>query len=476
MTKIRNTEVLLIEPPATNSMGNLRTLGSIGTFKAEMAWPPLDLMIISGLLEKHGISSEILDANSLRASAPDVKKMIEQKKPRLVVFTTSTPTFYHDLKIAEITKEVSNDIFTAVTSTHINARPAEALDLCKDVDFAVPNDSESSFLNLIKSDYNPIGISGISYRQDNQITSNPPRNDGENLDELGFPSHDKIPLDVYRDPFLKQRPMTVTLSSRGCVNQPPCIMCSACFYGQPRYRNVDALIEELHWIQSLGIKEIRFPFEAGFNDFETAMKLFNKMIKEGINLKFTCNGRADRLPVELLEVMKEAGCTAINIGCESASPQILEFCNKKVGTDQVREAVENVKKFGMLTLVYFILGLPYEDKQTMLETLEFAKKLKSDFVTFGVAIPHPSTAFFGFLKEKGYLTTENWDEYDPLGPPPYNYPNLSSQEIYSFARKAYRSYYLRPEYMLKKLFNGNLKEDFRNFLGFCSRYVLPKRD
>ncbi len=68
MKKDADMDVLLIEPPATSSMGNLRTLGSMGTFKAEMAWPPLDLMIISGLLDKHGIASEIFDANSLRAT------------------------------------------------------------------------------------------------------------------------------------------------------------------------------------------------------------------------------------------------------------------------------------------------------------------------------------------------------------------------------------------------------------------------
>jgi hypothetical protein len=91
--KKQNMEVLLIEPPATNSMGNLRTLGSIGTFKAEMAWPPLDLMIISGILDKHGISSEIFDANSLRATVLDVIKQIDEKRPRLVVFAEM-----HDLE------------------------------------------------------------------------------------------------------------------------------------------------------------------------------------------------------------------------------------------------------------------------------------------------------------------------------------------------------------------------------------------
>ncbi|MFQ5956936.1 MAG: hypothetical protein ACE5KK_04110, partial [Candidatus Brocadiales bacterium] len=67
-------EVLLVEPPAVTDMGSLRVLGSIGTFKAEMAWPPLDLMIISGLLQEHKIPSTIYDANTIRATFIDIAK------------------------------------------------------------------------------------------------------------------------------------------------------------------------------------------------------------------------------------------------------------------------------------------------------------------------------------------------------------------------------------------------------------------
>ena len=114
-----------------------------------MCWAPLDLMIIAGLLKKENISSKIFDANSIKASWDDVKKIVEEEKPKIVIFTTSTPTVYHDLKTADIVKEVSKDIFTAITSTHVNALPEEALQLNNNLDFAIPNDSEFTFLELI---------------------------------------------------------------------------------------------------------------------------------------------------------------------------------------------------------------------------------------------------------------------------------------------------------------------------------------
>lgn len=467
----KKTEVLLIEPPPTNRFGNLRTLGSIGTLKTDMRWPPLDLMIIAGLLRKHGIGSKIFDANSLRATFEDVKKIVEEENPKLVIFTTSTPTFYHDLKIADVTKHVSSSILTAVTGTHINALPKEAFELNKNLDFAIPNDSESSFIELIRADYNPENIQGLSWKGNGQIFRNPPNRKGENLNELGFPAHDLLLLEIYRDPFTRKRPMTVTYASRGCVNYPPCIMCSAHFYNQARYRSVEILIEEMHWVKKMGIKEIRFPFESGFNDLAIANKLFDRMINEKINLKFTCNGRADRLPLELLKKMKEAGCMAVNVGCESADETVSQFMKKNVRLEQVREAVENIRKVGMEALVYFIFGLPFETKESMKKTLEFAKTLNADLVTFGIAIPHPGTSFYEYLKNKNYIITEEWDKYDPMLPPPYSYPDLSSEEIYEFARKAYLSYYLRPGFILKRFLKFNLKEEFDNFFGFVKRYV-----
>ena len=469
-----NIKIMLIEPPPMSQFGELRTLGSIGSMKADIKWPPLDLMIIAGLLRKHNINSVILDANSLRISFSDVKEIIIEQKPDCVIFTTSTPTFFHDMQLADLVKNVSKKIYTGVTSTHINALPTEPFKISKNIDFAFPHESELSILNLIKTDFCPETVEGIVYKKNNQIiqNGNPPICD--NLDEFGIPSHDLVPLKVYKDPFTKERPITATYASRGCINNPPCIMCSACFYNYDRYRSVEILIEEMLFLKDIGVKEIRFPFDSGFNNTEIAMKLFDRMIQEKINLKFTCNARADNLPFDLILKMKEAGCKAICIGCESANPDILKFMRKNESIYQVQETVNNIKKAGIQVLVYFIFGLPLETNKTILETLNFAKKINADLVTFGIAIPHPGTAFYDYLENNKYLLTHDWSKYNPLFPPPYSYPELSSDEIYNAALKAYRSYYFRPIIVINRLIRGNLLQNISNFIGFLKRYVSKK--
>ena len=469
-------KVLLIEPPPTNKFGNLRTLGSIGTFKADMAWPPLELMIISGYLKKNNITSEIFDGITLKASFEDIKKVIREEAPELVVFTTSTPTIYHDIKIADIVKSVSKKILTLAIGTHVMAEPEDTLKLSDNLDACCISESEPGILNLIKSGYDFKKTPGLFWRGSSTLHKNDPEPETKNLDIFGFPAHDKILLNKYFDPFTKEKPMSVTYSSRGCINQPPCIMCSACFFGKDRYRKPDCLIEEMKWLKELGVKEIRFPFESGFNNLEMASSLFKKMAAENIGLKFTCNARADRINAELIKLMVEAGCFAINIGCESADEEVMKASKKMVSLEMVRNAVKIAKKAGLQTMVYFIFGLPHETKTSIKKTFEFARSLKSDIVTFGVAIPHPGTEFHAYLKSNKLLTSKNWSEYDPASLPPYNYKNLTSSEIYNLAKKSYFSYYFSPSYITRRIRNirsiKDLKSDFSNGIALLQRCVM----
>ena len=467
-------KILLIEPPPTSDKGNLRTLGSMGTLKADMAWPPLDLMIISGLLDKNGYETSILDANTLRLNFSQVKDCINNEKPELVVFTTSTPTIYHDLKIADITKEVSPDTKTAAVGTHIMALPAETLKENKNLDFSILSESEMVILELLNANLNPEDIKGVAYRRGDEIVKNPPHPLWYDLDAFGFPSHHKVPINHYRDPLMKRSPMTITYTERGCINA--CIYCSSPFYSKVRQRSIPRVIEELKWIVSLGIREIRF-FDCGLTNYiDRTNSLLDEMIKEKIDLTWACNVRADRFPLDIAKKMKEAGCHTVNIGAESADLEVLKNIRKNITPDMVEKAVLTAKKAGLKALVYFMLGLPGETNKTIKKTVSFAKKIGPELITLGIATPHPGTKFYEYLDNKGYLVTKNWSEYDPIKSPVYNYPGLSSAEIELARDKGYRSFYLRPAYILKRFFSQrkifDVINNFKNFIGFMKRYVL----
>ncbi|MBI2041613.1 MAG: radical SAM protein [Candidatus Nealsonbacteria bacterium] len=469
--------ILLIEPPHV-SLGNIsRFYGAFGTSKADFVWPPLELMSIAGYLDKFQIKNAVYDAGGLKKNYGDIQEFIEKEKPEMIIFSTSTTAIYSDVLTAAKAKEISKDIITVAVGTFVMTLPKETLELNRSIDVVVYSDDEEIVVkNLIESRGNFSQVRGICYRAKNgEIIKNPPQEVIKNLDELGFPAHDKIEKEIYRDAMNKRWPMTLVMAQRGCVNHCSFCICPALY--KYRERSVEHVLEELKWIAKLGYKEFKFVNSGITYNLPWINKLTDEMIKAKLDLTWMTNVRADRLNQEILDKMKMAGCHTLAIGLETASPEILKNVGKNITIEKARDAVIMAKKTGLRTIVYFILGLPGETKETLQKTIDFAKSVGSDFVTMGVAQPLPGTKFYNDLKEKGLLLTDDWSKYDPIKPPVYQYPDLTSKEIFLAARKGYRQFYLKPSYILKRIsqirsFN-ELGDNFKNFLGFIKRYVLP---
>jgi radical SAM superfamily enzyme YgiQ (UPF0313 family) len=466
------TKVLLIEPPARGEFGAMRVLGSIGSTKAEIVWPPYDLMIIGGLLRKNNIDFKIIDAIGLKISFSELKKIIRKETPEIVVFTTTATTISNDVLTAKITKDVSRNIKTI--GINLSMQGIRDLDkLLKKytyLDMIAYGEPDFPVLNLIKSNYNPKNVLGIYYRIGKKIIKNKPQ-PPENLDELGIPVHDVIPFKVYRDPLMKRRPMTIVCTSRGCVNM--CIYCASKFQRPVRYRSIENVIKEIKLIESLGIKEIKF-FDCTFtNNLKWVNEFLKRLVKEKIDISWSCDVRADRLPFKTVKLMKKAGCHTICIGSDSSDQRILNNIRKNITVRQIEDAVKRVKKEGLRVLLYFTFGHPGETKETIKNSIEFAKKMNPDLVTFGIIVPVYNTEFYDYLEKNKFLINIDSNKCDTSKPPAYSYPHLSSEEIYNLVMQGYREFYLRPNFILKRLTKStSLKYDFNNFRFFVKRYVL----
>lgn len=472
---------LIIEPPSVSKFGCQRNMGSFGVNKADFAWPPLDLMMISGYLEHCGLPVSIYDFNNTRMTFEDVRRTIIEEKPKIVVFSTSHTTIYDDLKIADIAKSVSKDILTVAIGTHIMALPEETLNSAPNLDVAIYNEPEEVVLNLVKENYRPSTVKGIYYREGEQIKKNPPQPNIQNLETLGFPSHDKIPIQIYHDSVVKRRPLALVMAHRGCPGE--CIFCCSSFWSEYRTRTVPHVIEELKWVKQLGYKEVFWGDTRLTSDLKWAHELMDKMIENKINLPWLTADHATSgigQDQELLKKMKRAGCHQIRMGLESSNLQILKNAKKWITPDKVAKTAAMIKKAGIEVMIFTIFGLPGETKETIAETIKFVKSMDVDYATMGIAQPRPGTLFFDYLVKNNYLKTRDWNKYDPMLPPVYDYPNLSSQEIFEAHLQGLRSFYLRPSYIAKRILKIRSVSDFRNnldsLLGFASRYILPNKN
>ena len=158
--------------------------------------------------------------------------------------------------------------------------------------------------------------------------------------------------------------------------------------------------------------------------------------------------------------MKKAGCNLISMGVESGSQELLDKMGKKTTLEQIRKSVSLIHKAGIQTYAYYVIGLPWETKETLKETFTFAKKLNTHFATFYTATALQGTKFYDYINKNrlGDISLEK----------PYVYPsvksyNLTSQEIYDANKKFNKEYYLRPSYILKMACNINSISKFKSY-------------
>lgn len=475
-------KILLIEPPAVSKFGNSRIFGACGSNKGDIRRPPLDLMMISGYLRKEGFDNTLLDANSSRRTIDDVKEIIRHISPDIIFFSTSTCTIFKDLLVAKVAKDVSPSITTVAIGTHVMVFPEDTFRESKYLDVIIySGEWEQVSLNIVKSLSNLERAKGIFFRKGNgkiiKTDYQPPM---QNLDELGFPSHDKLEKDLYRDPTVRRFPKTMVMGQKACIGNCS-FCCQHAFFGSPvlRNRSVGHFIEELKWVQQLGFKEVIFNDATLTADMEWATSLFEGMLRNSIDLVWNCSTRADRVNREILKLMKKAGCHTISIGLESANASILKNIRKNVTPQQIREAVRLIREEGIDTLVFCVIGFPGETRESILETISFLKTLDTIYITLGNAMPVPGTDFYRYLEENNYLHTKDWSLYDPLKKPVFSYPWLSSDEIYYYSTRGIRSFYLRPNYILNMILSiksfSDVKRYLSNFIAFLKRYMLPRR-
>ncbi len=470
-------KILLIDPPGIEGLPVGRILGSFGINKADQAWPPYDLQIMAGYCIKNGYEAKIIDANNLNLSLNDIKHEIIKYNPQWVIYLTCFQTFEIDAAVAKIAKEVDPDIKTACMSLSIFSieSPEEKLRRHPYLDFIPWGEPEDVLMKLINGT-NPDEIDGLYYtKKDGSISFTGGTAKVKNLDELGIPLHKGLPFDVYRCPLSRRKPMTIVNCSRGCINA--CVHCQAGNFQKPlRYRSVNSVLKELHQVKMLGIKEIKFydcslPTKRDFVE-----QLMNAMISERFNFTWNCNARADKLDEDILSLMKMAGCHTISIGCESGVPEILKAMRKNVTVEQMENAVRLVKKNGMRVLMYLTFGLEGETEDTMQQTFRMVKKLKPDYVTFGIVVPAPGTPFYNSLKEKGYLIQKELQWQDPTALPAYSYPHLKADRILDFSREAYRKYYFSPTYIMRRLLSlksyNEFKSSVANAVTMLKRYIV----
>ena len=183
-----------------------------------------------------------------------------------------------------------------------------------------------------------------------------------------------------------------------------------------------------------------------------------ELIREkGIEMCLYCEGRVDRADMELLSDMKGAGFDVIYFGAESASERILDYYNKKTSPQQIRDAVSNAKRVGMLAVTSYIFGAPIETREDIQMTIDMIRETRPHAIQINILDCLVGTPMWSDLEGNGVPAEVDWKTNHRI----YEYfDHFTKEELDDLANQGYKAHidaWLRPRSLLEvsRLFLAN---------------------
>ena len=453
--------VLVLNPPSKSTKNVLRDLiygcwckgKRIGGAKV----PPLNLLYVATVLKESGHNVKLLDALAEQMDLERVTEIIDEYD--IVVTSTSTMSFREDAQILAELKKCNEELKTIIFGSHPTFMPRYALKE-NSIDIIVRREPEHIIRDVIKelgsgSDgWKSVG--GVGYRENRKQVLNEFYPFIENLDCLPFPDRTLLPKNVdYFNPIIKRIPYTTMMTSRGCPGR--CTFCTVpYFYGSKvRSRSAGNVIEELKHLEKQGYKEVWIRDETFTYFKERNEKICKAIIDDGIDLTWICNARVGTVDREMMELMKRAGCHMIKFGVESGVQKILNNVRKGIKIENTRKNFREVKEVGIDAHAHIMLGMPGDTKKTIEETIKFVKEIDPTTATFGICTPYPGTPLFDdVIKKYPEIMDGSSQDLQKIHETAFfnqYFTNLDEKELNEYVKKAYRSFYFRPRYVLKWL-------------------------
>lgn len=345
----------------------------------------------------------------------------------------------------QVTERIKQELKTPVIwgGVHPTIRPEESLE---HADLVCVGDGEDALLELVvkmaaRQDYS--STANIWMTADGRIIKNSVRPLKSNLDEYPLPDYSLEDQHVLFDG--RVRPLTEeltrqflergtvshylrktgyqTMTGRGCPHK-----CTYCIndaiktiYGSDanlRWRSTDHVMKELLWVKKhmpyVGF--IWISDDAFFARTVKALEEFCREYKEKIGLPFSCLASPLTVTEEKMAMLVDAGLIYVQMGIQTGSVKVQELFNRKnMSNEKVMQAVRiiNRHKKKMFPPSYdFILDVPYETEQDVIESLKLIAQFPKPFQLQPFALVlYPGTKLHEMAMRDGMVRDERKEVY-----------------------------------------------------------------
>jgi anaerobic magnesium-protoporphyrin IX monomethyl ester cyclase len=444
-------KIVFVFPPLTpfEIWGNLAAGGGLE--------PPLGLAYLAAMTRKHGYETQIVDAAALKLNLKSAVQAVLSESPDYVGISAVTMAIFNAADLAHAIKKARPDVFIILGGAHITAAPEDTMNMFSGFDVGVIGEGEKTIVELLEaldSKNDLAKVDGLIVRTNNGPKRSNRRAFIRKLDELPMPAWDLFP-DIgkhYSPPAhsLDRKMSTSIITSRGCSGK--CIFCDRSIFGNfVRAHSPDYTANVVrHLYYTYGIRGLRFDDDNLMLFRKNLEAICHHIIREKLDVLWSCMARVDFVDPEILELMYQAGCRQIRYGIESGSPEVLKIIKKQIKLDQIKNAVKWTRRAGIRTMGYFMIGHPGETKDTIRQTIDFAKRIDLDEFKINFFTPLPGTEIYREAYRYGHLST-NLRDFHFHRTPSFIPFGLTEKDLIRDKKTAFREFYLRPRIILRHI-------------------------
>jgi hopanoid biosynthesis associated radical SAM protein HpnJ len=388
--------------------------------------------------------SRLVDAPARGLGLADVLALAPEYE--LAVLHTSTPSFRSDVRVAEALKRENPSLRIGFVGAHVAVAPEASVRASEAIAFVARNEFDFTIQEVAAG--RPFEkIDGLSFRSGDRIVHNPERATLEEMDRLPFVSEVYKRDLVIEDYFIGYllHPYVSLYTGRGCRSR-----CTFCLWPQTvgghryRTRSPGHVAAEIRYAKEAfpQVKEFFFDDDTFTDDLPRAEAIARELSRIGVT--WSCNAKAN-VPYESLKVMRDNGLRLLLVGYETGSQQILNNIRKGTRVDVARRFTEDCHKLGITIHGTFIVGLPGETRETIRDTIRFAREINPHTLQVSLAAPYPGTELHRQALENGWLADgDALVASDGVQVAALSYPHLTQTEIFEALEEFYKRFYFRP--------------------------------
>jgi radical SAM superfamily enzyme YgiQ (UPF0313 family) len=424
--------------------------------------PPLGLLYVATCLKRAGYNVKVKDAFAECMDWHHFESYVQEEKPDVVGIGGMSPIIDTTFKAVKLARPYTRHIIMG--GPHASLYRERTFEQCPEIDYVIIGEGEQTALALIKaidSGKTAEGIEGVATK----TVSNNDRELISDIDMLGHPDRSLIRNQLYRYPLLKYRRVTTVMTSRGCPYA--CTFCDKSIFGSKwRARSVESVLDELDEIVNVHkIQSVIFYDDLFTVNKDRVIGICEGILRKGYKINWKCEGRVNIIDLDVMKLMKRAGCRIIAYGVESANQEGLDYLNKNTTVEQAIRAFDLTGKAGIQTMAYFILGIPVETFEDELKTIDLAKAIKPTYAQFSILSPYYGTSLYDDAVKKGWyaeVDAQNPMDKD-LKRPVILSDHWNEEKLQQILKTAHREFYFRPAQIIQLLLSAKSLHQYANY-------------